>query len=167
MTAWLSRVSEERSLLNPAFCGTLLWRAARGHQADSSPPSGMAFETAFLILPIILHRQMREALPRTVATSLPAWLTTLPLARSQIATRARLLVPFTKEALAFGGLHGLLTFSKGTVFAAEHWAPKVSPFLKESSEEVQECGNRADLLGRWFARAGSAETVMSILGIQP
>ena len=167
MTAWASRVSEERSLLNPAFCATLLWRAARGHQADGAPAGGIPFETAFLVLPMVLHRQMRETLPRTVATSLAVWITDLPLARSQIAERARLLVPFTKEALSFGGLYGLLGFSKDAVMASEGWTKKVSNALRECSEEVQECGNRAEFLGKWFERAGSAETVMSVLGIQP
>jgi len=167
MTAWPSRVSEERALLNPAFCATLLWRAARGHQADGASASAMPFETMFLVLPMVLHRQMREALPRTIATSLAVWVTDLPLAQSQIAERARLLVPFTKEALSFGGRYGLLRFSKDAVMASDGWTKKVSKALRECSEEVQECGNRAEFIGKWFARAGTAETVMSVLGIQP
>jgi hypothetical protein len=116
MTEWSARASEERSLLNPSFGAALLWHAAFGHQSESSAGgAGLPFETAFLILPMVLHREMRESLPRSVATSLAVWTANIPLARSQIADRAHLLVPFTKEAMTFGGLRGALSFSKGWV----------------------------------------------------
>jgi hypothetical protein len=168
MTAWSARASEERSLLNPSFGATLLWQAAFGHQTDpSAAGAGLPFETAFLILPMVLHREMRESLPRSVSTSLAVWTANIPLARSQIAARAHLLVPFTKDAMTFGGVRGGLSFSKGAMTANESWRKKLSMLLKECSDEVQECGHRAEFVGRWVARTGSADTVMSILGIRP
>lgn len=168
MTAWTSRASEERSLLNPSFCAMLLWWAARGHQVEASASgAGLPFEVGFLVLPIVLHREMRKALPRTITTSLAVWVTDLPLARSQIAERARLLVPFTKEAMTFGGQRSLFAFSKGAVIASEQWKNRISTSLRGYSDEVQECGSRAEFVGKWIARTGSAETVMSVLGIQP
>jgi hypothetical protein len=168
MTAWSARASEERSLLNPSFGATLLWYAAFGHQKESSAPdAGLSFEAAFLILPMVLHREMRESLPRSVATSLAVWTDNIPLARSQVATRAHLLVPFTKEAMTFGGVRGGLTFSKGGMTANESWKRELAMLVRACSDEVQECGSRAEFVGKWFARTGSGDTVMSILGVRP
>jgi len=68
MTAWLERSREERTLLNPAFCANLLWHATTGHSACNG--TALAFEEAFLVLPLILERKTREALPRNIRTSL-------------------------------------------------------------------------------------------------
>ena len=105
MTQWHERSREERALLNPAFCSLLLWFAARGY--GSVKQGALSFEEAFLILPMVLHRTTREALARDTRTSLAVWINSNPLAQGRIATRARLLVTFTKEGMVFGGAHGL------------------------------------------------------------
>ncbi len=46
MTDWENRSREERSLLNPAFCATLMWRAIRGYA--SSGGGSLSFEESFL-----------------------------------------------------------------------------------------------------------------------
>ena len=86
MMPWAERSREERALLNPGFCAQLLWCAARSCVRDGG---GLSFEEAFLVLPFVLHRGTREALPRGTRTSLAVWLDANPLARGRIATRAR------------------------------------------------------------------------------
>lgn len=95
MTQWHERSGEERTLLNLAFCSLLLWYAARGYVSINQ--DGLSFEEAFLILPMVLHRTTREALPRDTRTSLAAWIHDNPFAQERIATRAKLLVTFTKR----------------------------------------------------------------------
>lgn len=166
MMPWTERPIEERGLLNPSFCAVLLWYAALGHQ--SYPGTLMLpFETSFLVLPMILHRETRESLPKTVATSLAVWLEENPLARARIAERARVLVPFTREALSFGGLHGFLVFSGGTVSADSRWKKKVDSTLRGCSDEVHICARGAEFLGKWFAKTGNAATVMELFGVRP
>jgi hypothetical protein len=165
MRAWAARSSEERGLLNPSFCATILWHAATGHVQPSTAP--LAFETAFLVLPMVLHRGTREALPKAVNTSLPVWLDQNPLSRPRIADRARLLVPFTKEALQFGGVHGLLRLDAGDVRPVADRKARIVISLKDCSDEVRQCAKRAEFLGRWFAITGSAATVMALIGVRP
>jgi hypothetical protein len=165
MTPWTQRSPEERSLLNPGFCANLLWHAGRGY-ADISD-SGLSFEEAFLVLPFVLHSETRETLPRGTRTSLAVWLDANPLARSRIATRAQLLVAFTKEGILFGGVHGFIQISEGRVYANEKWKQVVNRSLRTSSDEVRECAKRAEFIGKWFAQAGSSQTVLALMGVRP
>jgi len=94
------------------------------------------------------------------------WVSENPLSRAIIADRARLLVPFTKEAILFGALHGVLTFSRGGIVANLKSQKRISS-TPSSSDEVEACVKRAAFVGRWFAKTGDAETVMALLGVQP
>ncbi len=166
MSRWATRSLEERGLLNPSFCAVLIWHAARGHVAASGGIA-LPFETAFLVLPMVLHRETRESLPRLVKSSLAVWLDETPLARSRIADRARALVPFTKEALRFGGLYRLLGVSMSNVDANRDWGTKVASVLKECSDEVRLCAKRAEFVGKWFSATGSAATTLALIGVRP
>lgn len=165
MTPWLQRPWEERTLLNPAFCAHLLWHAARGY-ADVGN-SFLPFEEAFLILPFVLHRETREALPRDTRTSLVVWLEHNALARGRVARRAQLLATFTKEGLLFGGQQGFIRIEQGRLYGVETWKRAVSRSLRASSDEVRVCTRKAEFVGKWFAQAGSATTVLALLGVRP
>jgi hypothetical protein len=164
MTPWSLRSREERTLLNPSFCANLLWHAARGYAGFGS---GLSFEEAFLVLPFVLHRETREALPRDTRTSLAVWLNDNPLARGRIASRTQLLVAFTKEGMTFGGVHGFIRIGGGQLHAEEAWKRNVNHSLRASSDEVRECAKKAEFLGKWFAQAGSVSTVLAMMGMRP
>lgn len=165
MTPWSQRSREERALLNPSFCASLLWHATRGYAGVGS--GALSFEEAFLVLPFVLHRDTREALPRSTSTSLAVWLEENPLARGRIASRARILVAFTKEGMSFGGVHGLVRLEGGRLHAEEAWRRAVNRSLGASSDEVRECAKRAEFVGKWFALTGSAPTVLALIGVRP
>lgn len=165
MTLWSQRSREERALLNPGFCASLLWHAARGYEGFGN--GALSFEEAFLILPFVLHRETREALPRDTRTSLAVWLSDHPLARGRVAICARLLVTFTKEGMTFGGVHGLVLLEHGRLYAEEKWKRDVNRSLRVSSDEVRVCTKRAEFVGKWFAQVGSAPTVLALMGVRP
>lgn len=163
--AWNERSREERTLLNPGYCANLLWHATRGHASFNG--SALAFEEAFLILPLVLDRRIREALPRHTQTSLATWLEIDPFARGRITSRAQLLAKFTKEALLFGGVYGLLSLSHGHVIGADEWRRVVRESLLRASDEVRETAKKAEFVGKWFAHAGAAATVLALIGVRP
>lgn len=165
MTDWSNQSIEERSLLNPAFCVGLLWQAARGYVSINN--RGLSFEESFLVLPMVLARQTREVLPNSTRTSIAVWLNDNPLEQGRIATRAKLLVPFSKQALLFGGIYGLIRIDSGEVVANNQWKRRVDAFLKSSSDEVRSCWKRSEFVGKWFALSGSSETILSMLGVRP
>lgn len=165
MIAWAERAPEERALLNPSFCSILLWSAASGHAAAGE--GLLAFEETFLVLPLVLHRATRESLPRTIRTSLAVWLTDNPLARGRVAVRARMLVPYTKEAVLFGGNHGLFEIRGGMLVPNRDWSKPISQSSSNTSDEVRDCAKRAEFVGAWFAKAGAASSVLALFGVRP
>lgn len=167
MNKWHERAIEEQRLLNPSFCSMLLWFSSAGHAGVSHQNSGLSFEECFLVLPMVLHREVRESLPTKITTSLAVWIGDNPLAPATIADRAHTLVPFTKEAIRFAGGYGVLQFDGTDVRANLDWRKRMTAALADSSEEVHTCAKRAEFVGRWFAKTGNAETVMSLLGVQP
>jgi hypothetical protein len=165
MSQWTSRPAEERALLNPSFCSCLLWQASVGYDSAAHVP--LPFDISFLVLPTVLHRETRESLPKQVKTSLAVWIDDNPLARSHIASRAQTLVPFTKEAMMYGGLYGLFELKGGAIAANPEWKKRIAADLKDSTDEVRSCANRAEFVGKWLAGSGSSSTVMAILGLRP
>lgn len=163
--AWNERPREERTLLNPAYCASLLWHAAQGHMSFDRAP--LAFEEAFLVLPVVLDRRTREALPRDTRTSLATWLEAVPFVRNNIIYRSQFMAEFTKEALLFGGIHGLLFISGGRVHGMDCWRSAVRRSLRDSSDEVRVTAKKAEFIGRWFGHAGSAATVLALVGVRP
>lgn len=156
---------EERNLLNPGFCATLLWHAAQGYASERDMQ--LAVELSFVVLPFVLHLETRESLPRNISTSLPTWLAENPIVRTRLGERAAILRSFTREALIFGGAHGLLSLSRDGIRANAAMKKRVNAGLKTTSDEVRACAKRAEFLGRWLENAGATETVMVLLGVRP
>jgi len=168
MKTWAERAHEERHLLNPAFCSSLLWAAARGAVSRaSSPRASLSFLEAFLILPVVLHQKTRKTIPNILSSSLPVWINAQPLIVASLPNRARSLVPYTKEAIAFGGRYRLISVNADQIFGSAEAERLMNRMLRQSSEEVQECMKKAEFLGKWFAHTGAPETIFTLLGIRP
>jgi len=168
MKAWAERAHEERHLLNPAFCSSLLWAAARGAVTRASlPRASLSFLEAFLILPMVLHQRTRRTIPNILTSSLPVWINAQPLIVASLPNRAKSLVPYTKEAIAFGGCHRLIEVTADQIFSSRDAERSMNRMLRQSSEEVRECMKKAEFVGKWFAHTGAPETIFTLLGIRP
>ena len=163
LATWADQPLEEARLLNPAFLGALLWACASGHAQEKGR---LPYPLAFLALPIVLHRATRTVLPRGIRTSLPAWLGAHPRVLVGFQERAGALVPATKSALLFATSNGLISVVDEGVRAAPRPRAMAS-FERETTDEVRECLKKARFVGRWFAQAGSATTVMALWGVTP
>jgi hypothetical protein len=159
MRPWSTRSREAANLLNPAFCCTVLSAVVSNYSSQES--LGMPYPLAFVALPVILHKQTRNSLPFNTRTSLAAWLEEKPIARVQFYERAISLKPFVREAILFGVIHNWLTIESGYL-RSNHTDSKFRNSLQQLNGEARECVLRARLVGKWFAAAGSAETVMSL-----
>lgn len=165
MTAWTDRTIEERALLNPAFCASLIWHFASAGEGHGQ--RALTFVEAYLVLPIVLPRNSREALPRSTRTSLAAWMDENPSFQATLAVRSRAMVPFTKDALIFGATRQFLQVSTDSVRASVEWKRRVNSTFRQSSHETQACLKKAEFLGNWFLETGTANTVMALLGVRP
>lgn len=165
MTRWSDGSLEERVLLNPAFCAHLLWHfAAAGSEVGRRQ---MTFAESFLVLPMVLHRSTRDSLPRSTRTSLSVWLDENSSLQAKVAARATTLVPFTKDALLFGGVRQFIRLENDVVSADLSWRRRVNATLRASTDEAQACAKRANFIGAWFSEAGNATTVLALIGVRP
>lgn len=168
MRLWSERPAELANLLNPAFCGFLLRTSIEGYLEASG--SGMPLALTFLVLPLVLHKATREALPRGVSTTLLAWLHDHPDLCIEFPQRARSLVPFTRESLLFLTVHDLTQAAPGGLvtpvgnFTA---ARRTLTTTTSATDEITRCCNKSRFIGRWFAQSGDATTIYSFFGIQP
>ena len=165
MSGWANRPAEERALFNPSFCACLIWQAASGY--ESVVNLSLPFDITFLVLPIVLHQQVRDSLPKTTATSLVVWLNANQLSWAHISEGTRTLAPFTKEAIIFGGVHQLYWLGNGRVTSNAKMKKTIATSLIDTSDEVRACAKRAYFVGKWLAHAGDATTVMAIIGVRP
>lgn len=165
MTAWAARSREEAYLLNPSFCALIAWSSALGYRGDGD--NGMPYVLPFLAVPLSLHKPTRQTLPRSVRTSMPAWIEENAYFRVGFAERARSLAPFVREALLFGAIHGLIAFDEEHRLVPVPKPRTLNGYLREATEEVRECVKKADFVGKWMAASGSVETTMALWGVKP
>ena len=165
MRAWAARSREEAYLLNPSFCALIAWSSAVGYQGGGS--AAMPYVMPFLAVPLTLHRPTRQALPRSVRTSMPAWIEENTYFRVGFAERARSLVPFVREALLFGAVHGLFAFDDDRRLVPASRPRTLRGYLRAATDEVRECAKKAEFVGKWLAASGSVETTMALWGVKP
>ncbi|HET6247354.1 MAG TPA: three component ABC system middle component [Tepidisphaeraceae bacterium] len=156
---------ENRRLLNPAFTGGLLVRAAYGYRREAH--TDLPYIYAYLILPLVLHTQTRERLPNAVVTRLPTWAERNGDLTALISKRAGEFALATRDAIFLittTGLAGLDDRAKIIPLLPER---KLLNFEKGTiSPEVTACFHKANFVGRWLATSGTVPTVMTVLGVQ-
>lgn len=161
---WQERPREVANLFNPAFTALLLAKTLASY-AGSEPP-GMPIALSYLVLPIILHPDTREALPRTASTTMYGWIAENAHLKAVFPGRARKSIPFTQEAIRFGIMYGKLAVAgPSLVIGARKFALNAAP--PDATDEVKVCLQKAAFLGRWFATADSPPTILATWGIQP
>jgi hypothetical protein len=163
MIPWYMRPTEVANLLNPSFCGLLLREFISSY--ESKKQLGVPYELIFLALPIILHKNTRELLPRTVRTQMHVWLQNHPFIRVEFANRVKELVPFTKESLMFLMHRELIKVESDGLLVVG--TGKYGTSLGTGQNELYECVDKARFLGKWFAQAGTSNTIYLMWGIRP
>jgi hypothetical protein len=164
IAVWSDRPIEEARLFNPAFLAALSWACAEGYGSVNT--QGIPYPLLFVAMPVILHKNTRESLPKTIRTSLAAWLGDNPQVHIHFRERAKSLVPIVKEGVLFGANGQLLEFSSSRIIVAPRPRSMIS-FLGQASDEVKDCMAKAKFVGRWFASSGDYTTVMALWGVTP
>ncbi len=155
--------SEAGALFNPAFCAVLLHKAVAGYVSHAGDAMPVTF--AFIILPSALHKPTRDALPRTIASSMWAWTTAQPVLLMGIAERARSLRKVTAAGLTYGLQRGVLVGSPGSIEAGELGR---RPRTLRPTRDWAACVGAAEFIGRWFAASGADEaTALAQWGVRP
>lgn len=162
MIPWRKRPIEEAALFNPAFVAVVIQQVAAEYQLESNHP--LPLELAFLAVPVLLVSNVRLLLPRKKNSSLAGWLQSNPEVRLNFAGMARSMVPVVREGILYGTRGGVLRLSG---IGLEALPVRALNTIGERSSEVSEILRKANFVGRWYASAGTTDTVMILWGVQP
>lgn len=166
MLQWPERVVEEANLFNPAFCSVLLAKVSEEFTRKTKQP--LPFALAFLVLPLILHRSTRLALPGSTITPLLPWVQEHREQLVNFSGRVQALRPITREAILFGAqCETLNVSSSGGISVGARRLTATERRTGLFTDEARECVERAGFLGRWLAAAGTPATIYSAWGIAP
>lgn len=165
MKPWADRAREEANLLNPPFCCTVITSACAGYQEESGELLPLVL--AFMVMPIVLHKTTREALPRTSRTSLPAWLQERAYIKIGFHERLMTLKPYTREAIRYGMAFGWIVAAGTGGLQCDVPNQRIIRARALLDGDAYDCISRARFVGRWFGTAASTETTMALWGIRP
>jgi len=161
---WTERPAEEARLFNPAFCGELIGRTVGEYHHTRQAALSMA--TAFLILPLTLHKPTRDALPGRANTAFAGWIADNAALLAELPERARRLRPVSREALIFAVRHQLLAF-EGSGLAPGGRPVRLHARPAVTTDEVNAARSAAGLLGRWFGAQSTPTSILQGMGVAP
>ena len=161
---WEERSAEEARVFNPAFCGELIGRTVSEYYRTRQATLSMV--TAFIVLPLTLHRPTREALPGRANTAFAGWVAEHTALLAELPQLAKRLRPVSREALLFDLRHQILALEGGELLpGAKPVRRSMRPAV--STVEAHAVRRAAGLLGRWFASQHSQASVLQGVGIAP
>jgi hypothetical protein len=160
-TPFATAPPEEAALFNPAFIGLLIAVAATDYRATSDAPMPLAL--AFLVPPLALHADTRDALPANVRRRMSAWLVGQPVIRAGFPDRASATAPLVKEGLRYAVRSGAIELSNAGIQSRL----KTTAGEELETEDARSCAKAAAFVGRWFGRTGDTATIFILWGARP
>lgn len=163
---WRMRPPEEANLFNPPFICGLICEFLRSYTKNRE--DGASLFLTIIALTIALHASSRQRLPYSTVTPLYAWVQENEDLLIGLATRAKNLTPYIREAVRFGmGANALsITNSSNlTIGTAKGNFPK--SFSDQTTFETRDIIERSRFLGRWLSKSGSEISISAALGVKP
>ena len=124
MKSWNMRTHEVAFLLNPAFCGRVLYLTIKTYNDKTC--RAFPFPLIYLILPLVLHKETRINI--NSRTQLQLWIQRYPQLLINFPQRARELVPITNESVEF-------LLQTGKVLLTPNGELEISPASKTLSKK--------------------------------
>ena len=162
MREWKIRKKEVAYLLNPAFCSRTLYGAIKKYNEVSN--RAFPFPLIYLVLPLVLHKSTRKLI--NVKTTMLVWVQKYPELFIGFAQRASDLVEITNEAVELLLQSELVQLTNEAGLQVNRTIKAMSK-TKFVDDEIKECINKSEHVGKWFAVAGSTETIYISLGVRP
>ena len=162
MKDWNHRAKEVAYLLNPAFCGRLLYNTIKTYNEVTKKT--FPFPLLYLVLPLILHKKTRECI--SSKTQMIIWQQRYPELLIGFAERTKDMVQITNEGIELLLQSSIITLTN----AAElEFSQTIRPpsKTKYTNDEIKDCINKSEHVAKWFAATGKTETIYVILGVRP
>jgi hypothetical protein len=160
--SWGNRATEIAYLLNPAFCGRIIYHAIKTYEQETKRP--MPFPLVYLILPLVLHRKTRERIKSV--TQMQVWIQRNPDVLIGFTDRTKNMVQITNEAVEFLMQSGIIVLTNNAELELAQLFKSLSA-SKYINDEIKECINKSSSVAKWFAKAGTVETIYISWGVRP
>ena len=99
---------ETLRLLNPAFLATVIGHAAVGYSEHRG--QGLPFALAFIVPPLVLHKDTRVVLPKMITSKLPDWAHKNSAELAFLPDHARELQAAVRSAIVIGAHFDIIAF---------------------------------------------------------
>jgi len=161
LESWEERPLVIGTMLNPALVSVVL--AAAAYRYESYGKLHMPAELIYIVAPLVLHRDTREALPKDNRSHLTNWVSKHPVLIAGFAARALELVPVVQEGLRYGLRHQHLALDQYGTLSSTYPAAK-NPARLGDIKAIVTASARA---GQWLAKTDSSATIYSLFGVTP
>lgn len=149
------------NLYNPSFCGNLLRICLFEYEVKLNKK--MPFSLTFLILPLLLHKELRDTINHY--DILHTWTFENYPKLIDFNKKTKELIEITKASLMFLlQTKTIKIHSDATIEIEKSQFPK--KFLTSDSE-LADYYKKARYLGRWFAFVDDIPTIFALLGVKP
>lgn len=162
MREWSNRSKEVAYLLNPAFCGRVLYSIVKTY--GDITKRAFPFPLIYLVLPLILHKKTRELI--NSRTKLLMWVQRYPETLINFPRRTKELVPITNEAIELLLQCNLFQLTNNGEIEIVQTVKALSK-TKYTNDEIKDCIKKSEHVAKWFAGAGKAETIFISMGVRP
>ncbi|PBC04286.1 three component ABC system middle component [Mesorhizobium sp. WSM3860] len=150
---------------NPAFGTFGLVGFCRKFDAASGRSPELAL--AYLALPLALSDELEASFEETAATTgLMSWLNRYPDVLVDLGARLDASKEIVSAALRFGLGARALSLSADATLGLGPRRPSAAP-VTDLPESPKRAVKRAERLGTWMGKAGSAGTIFSAFGVAP
>ncbi|ASP91652.1 three component ABC system middle component [Sinorhizobium meliloti] len=150
---------------NPAFGTFTLVGFCRKYAAASG--KAPALPLAYLALPIAMSHDLDKSFTETIATTgLLSWLNRYPDIRLELGARLTASREIVSAAVRFGLSSRALALGKDGTIGLGDGAPATAP-VERLPEDPKRVIKRAERLGTWMGKAGSAGSIFSAFGVMP
>jgi len=147
-------------MLNPALIAAVTAGAATEYTRRAG--ESMPYAYAFLINPLVLDHDTRQALPKRTTSHLATWVIDNEVIVAGFAARARSLAGLVREGLRYGIRCGSLEISEGALQG--RLGVGVRP---AEVGDIADIVAKAGFLGRWLTKLERPATVFALLGVKP
>jgi hypothetical protein len=161
MTSWADRSPVVAAMLNPALLAAVTAAAAEEYSRASDEP--MPWPLAFLVAPLVLHRDTREALPRRTTSHWASWVSNHTVLVAGFPARAHSLTGPVREGVRFGLAHGALAVEDGGCLGGG-LARAARPARVGDIETVVRASG---FVGKWLTKLDQPATAFALLGVTP
>jgi hypothetical protein len=156
--------AETRRLLNPIFTAAVLTRAVEGYNEIAG--DGIPLAYCYLVSPLVLHTQTREALPASLATRLLPWTERSGEIVAALPRRAKELAPYSSKGIFAAITGGLMRLRSDAKLMSQDTAKLKAYAGRSGSDEVEAILKKSNFVGKWLAAAGTPATVFTALGVK-